>query len=64
MLLSSSWLPVLIALVALLLALYVKRTTLRNGDLVVLVVGAVVLFLVLSGALNALHLPHFAIHLF
>ena len=64
MLLSSSWFPVLIALVSFLLALYVKRTTLRNGDLVALVVGAVVLFLVLSGALNALHLPHVAIHLF
>lgn len=62
--LSSSWLPVVVALVALLFALYLKRTTLRNSDLVALVVGAVVLFLVLSGAFNALHLPTIAVRLF
>ena len=64
MLLSSSWLPVLITFLVLLYALYLKRETFRTGDLVAFAVGAVVLFLVLSGAFNALHLPHFAIHLF
>lgn len=64
MLLSLSWLPVLIALVALVLALYLKRATIRRNDLVAFAIGAVVLFLLLLGALNVLHFPHVAVHLF
>ena len=61
---SSSQLPVLIALVAFVFALYVKRETLRSSDLIALAIGATVLFLVLSGALNALHFPSFVLRLF
>lgn len=64
MLLSTSWLPVLIALVALLIALYLKRATIRTSELVALAIGAAVLFLLLTGAFHALHLPDFALHLF
>ncbi len=64
MLLSLSWLPVLLALVAFLFALYLKRATIRRNDLFAFAIGAAVLFLLLTGAFNALHVPHVAVHLF
>ena len=62
--LSSSWLPTVVALVAFLLALYYKRTSIRDTDIVAFALVAAVVFFLLTGALNAVHLPNFALHLF
>ena len=62
--LSSSWLPTLVAVFVFLLALYYKRATFRTTDIVAFALVATVLFFLLSDALNALHLPNVAIHLF
>ena len=62
--LSLSSLPTILAVLAFLLALYYKRETICNSDLLAFALVAAVVFLLLTGALNALHLPNFALHLF
>jgi len=62
--LSSSWLPTIVAAIAFLLTLYYKRATIRTTDIIAFVLVAAVAFLLLTGALNALHLPNIALHLF
>ena len=62
--LSLSWLPTLVALCAFLLVLYLKRATIRTSELVAFALVAVVIFLFLTGAFNAFHLPNIALHLF
>ncbi len=62
--LSLSWLPTLVALCAFLFVLYYKRTTISTRELLAYALVAAVIFLLLSGAFNALHLPNIALHLF
>ena len=59
-----SQLPIVIALVAFMLALYIKRTSISTRDLVAFALCAGVLFLLATGALHALHVPNIALHLF
>lgn len=53
-----------IAALLLLTALYIKRRTITNRDAIAFGLVAIVVFLVLSGALNAIHVPALSIHLF
>ena len=62
--LSLSWLPTLIVLCLFVLTLYYKRATIRSKELAAYALIALVIFLFLSGAFNALHLPPIALHLF
>ncbi len=62
--LSLSWLPTLVALCLFLLTLYYKRATIRTNELAAYALVTLVIFLLLSGAFNALHLPNIALHLF
>ncbi len=62
--LSLSSLPMLIAVALLFLALYYKRATLRTSELLAFALVAAVVFFLLTGALDAFHLPNFALHLF
>lgn len=53
-----------IAAVLLLVALFVKRHAITNREVIAFGLAAILIFLVLSGAINALHAPSFSIHLF
>lgn len=53
-----------IAALLLLVALYRKRHTITIRDGVLLGLAAILIFLVMSGALNALHAPSLSIQLF
>lgn len=61
--LSLEQLPMMVALVAFVLALYAKRDTIRTRDLFAFALMAVLAFSLLTGAFNALHLPHLSFHL-
>jgi len=61
--LSLEHLPMIVAFVVLLLALYAKRATIRTPDIIAFALAAVLVFALLTGAFNALHLPHLAFHL-
>lgn len=60
---SFEQLPMMVALVAFVLALIAKRHTIRSRDFVAFVLMATLIFALLTGALNTLHVPHFAFHL-
>ncbi len=60
--LSLEHLPMIVAFVALLLALYVKRETIRTRDTIAFALMAVLVFALMTGAFNAFHLPHVAFH--
>jgi len=59
---SFEQLPMMVALVAFLLALIAKRNTIRISDIVAFVLMATLAFALLTGAFNLLHVPHFAFH--
>jgi len=61
--LSLEQLPMGIALVAFVLTLIAKRNTIRTSDIVAFVLASVLVYALLTGAFNALHLPHLSFHL-
>ncbi len=61
--LSLDHLPMIVAFVVLLLALYAKRNTIRTRDLFAFALMAVLVFVFMTGAFTALHVPHFAFHI-
>ena len=60
---SLEQLPMLIALIAFVLTLVLKRNTIRTRDLFAFALLATLVFGLLTGAFNALHLPHLVYHL-
>lgn len=54
----------IIAVILLLGALYIKRRTITNREAIAFGLAAILIFLVLSGAVNAIHAPSLSIHLF
>ena len=61
--LSPSDVPMIVACLVLLYVLYRKRHTFKTRDMLAGVLLAVLVFLVLSGALNLLHVPDVTMHL-
>lgn len=61
--LSLSDVPTIVACLVLLIVLYRKRHTFTVRDIVVGVFVAVLVFLLLSGTLNRLHVPDMTMHL-